>query len=70
MKKIFLLIMFSLWIALFNGYVDAGYVRWYFRTNWTYVKSYYRTAPNAYKYDNYSYRPTQWLYNKSYRWYK
>lgn len=44
---------------------QAGYVRGYFRSNGTYVSGYYRTSPNAYKFDNYSYNGGD-LFNNSY----
>lgn len=31
-------------------------VRGYYRSSGTYVQPYYRTSPNSYKYDNYSYK--------------
>jgi len=41
----------------------------YFKSNGSYVSPYLRTSPNRYKFDNYSYRPSQGLFNKSYyRW--
>lgn len=42
------------------------YVRGYTRSNGTYVNGYYKTSPNYYNYDNYSYRKSQPLYNSSY----
>ena len=41
-------------------------VRGYFRSNGTYVSSYYRSSANAYKWDNYSYKSYQPAYNRSY----
>jgi len=42
-------------------------VRGYFKpSTGTYVNSYVRTSPNAFKFDNYSWTPSQGLYNKSY----
>lgn len=40
------------------GLVEAKTVnvRGYYRSNGTYVNSYYRTSPNSYRYDNYSAR--------------
>lgn len=35
---------------------QAGYVNGYFKSNRTYVPSYYRSNPNAYRSDNYSYK--------------
>jgi hypothetical protein len=45
---------------------NAAYVRGYYRSNGTYVQPYYRSNPNGLKYDNYSYKPSQPLYNDSY----
>lgn len=45
--------------------VSAGWVKGYWRGS-TYVEPYYRSRPNAYKFDNYGYKPSQGLYNKSY----
>lgn len=49
------------------GIAEAGYVNGYFRSNGTYVSGYYRTEPNAYKFDNYSFNG-DWsnAYNDSY----
>lgn len=44
----------------------AMYVRSHLRSNGTYVNSYSKSAPNAYRYDNYSYRAGSSAYNKSY----
>src|SRR3990167_839093 len=38
----------------------------YYRSNGTYVNGYYRSRPNAYQYDNYSYKAYQPSYNSSY----
>lgn len=68
MKK--LLAVMLLWtlavIWSMGSNVEAGYVNGYYKSNWTYVNSYYRANPNAFKYDNKSYKPSQGLYNKSY----
>lgn len=51
-------------------------VEGYYRSNGTYVKPYYRSAPNAYKWDNYNYEPSQSRNNNTYgqsrnsNWYK
>ncbi len=56
----------KLFIVLFVFFWVSGY----FRSNGTYVNGYYRSSPNAYTYDNYSYRyPTYsngYGYNNSY----
>jgi len=44
----------------------AGYVSGYYRSNGTYVRPHYRSNPNGLRYDNYSYRSYQPLYNSSY----
>lgn len=44
---------------------QAGYVNGYFKSNGTYVPGYYRSNPNAYKSDNYSYKGDN-LFNTSY----
>lgn len=41
-------------------------VKGYYRSNGTYVAPYVRSNPNGLKYDNYSYKPSQGLYNSSY----
>ncbi len=41
-------------------------VKGYTRKNGTYVAPYVRSNPNGLKYDNYSYKPSQGLYNPSY----
>ena len=69
MKKLLgtcLLFLLSLSFALpFN--VDAYVsVRGHYRKNGTYVAPYVRSNPNGLKYDNYSYTPSQGLYNASY----
>ncbi len=42
------------------------HVRGYYRKNGTYVRPYVRSNPNAFKFDNYGWTPSQGLYNKSY----
>ena len=44
---------------------EAARVRGYYRSNGTYVEPYYRSSPNAYRYDNRSYSGGS-LYNRSY----
>ena len=41
-------------------------VKGYFRSDGTYVRPYVRSNPNALKFDNYSWTPSQGLYNTSY----
>lgn len=67
MKKVLMLIFsFSIFVSIFMAFTNAGYVNGYYRSNGTYVNSYYRSNANALKYDNYSYKPSQGLYNSSY----
>jgi hypothetical protein len=46
-----------------NAYVS---VKGYTKKNGTYVAPYVRSNPNGLKYDNYSYKPSQGLYNSTY----
>ncbi|HSR88942.1 MAG TPA: SH3 domain-containing protein [Candidatus Udaeobacter sp.] len=66
MKKVFLVII-SLFVfgqtLTASAYVS---VKGYYRSNGTYVAPYVRSEPNGLKYDNYSYTPSQGLYNDSY----
>jgi len=64
MRKLLLAVLcvITLWLSVMQAYTVNGY----YRSNGTYVSSYQRAMPNAYKYDNYSYKPSQGLYNKSY----
>lgn len=41
-------------------------VKGYYRSNGTYVQPHVRSNPNGLKYDNYSYKPSQGLYNPTY----
>lgn len=74
MKKIYaifsLLVMTVFFLALSFSSAEAYTVNGYYRSNGTYVDSYYRSRPNAYTYDNYSYTgPTYsngYGYNNSY----
>jgi len=45
---------------------DAGYVKGYTKSNGTYVNGYWRSDANGLKYDNYSWTPSQGLYNDTY----
>lgn len=68
MKNKTVLLMFVL-VAFLLGLpfaTQAGYVNGYFKTNGTYVPGYYRSNPNAYKYDNYSYKGGTNSFNSSY----
>jgi hypothetical protein len=55
-------------VAFFTPKEAKAYYRvnGYFRSNGTYVSPYYRSNPNAFRWDNYSYRSFQPLYNRSY----
>lgn len=54
MKKAILLLIGIVSILGFSEHAHAGYVNGYLKDNGTYVSGYYRTEPNYYKYDNYS----------------
>jgi hypothetical protein len=58
MKKLFLalVVVFLVLFASSTKVEAVTRVRGYYRSNGTYVQSYYRTSPNSYRYDNYSYR--------------
>jgi len=60
----FILVGVSLFFS--TRVVNAGWVNGYYRSNGTYVQGYYRSNPNGLRYDNYSYKPSQPLYNPSY----
>lgn len=68
MKKLLILCLIlisSLFISV--SYVDAYVsVKGYTKSNGTYVAPHVRSNPNGLKYDNYSYTPSQGLYNKTY----
>jgi hypothetical protein len=65
--KNILVIVCILFLVVSINSVDAYVsVRGYFRSNGTYVRPHVRSNPNALKYDNYSWRPSQGLYNKSF----
>lgn len=71
MKKSFFSRIFAvvlIGVFCFNiGNVDAYVsVKGYYRKNGTYVAPHVRSEPNGLKYDNYSYTPSQGLYNPSY----
>ncbi len=57
----------ALVIGLFPVGVNAVVnVKGYYRSNGTYVAPHVRSDPNGLKYDNYSYTPSQGLYNDTY----
>lgn len=57
------LLVFSMQIDTADAYVN---VRGYTKSNGTYVAPHVRSNPNGLKYDNYSYKPSQGLYNATY----
>ena len=64
-----LLIIFVVILTLVMpaGFVDAYVsVKGYYRSDGTYVRPHVRSEPNGVKYDNYGYKPSQGLYNKTY----
>ena len=71
MKKLKIGLAFVIILAIFItvfptdsfAYVS---VKGYFKSNGTYVSPYVRSNPNAFKFDNYSWTPSQGLYNTSY----
>jgi len=67
MKKYFLglILLLTFLLPIFNtdAYVN---VKGYYKSNGTYVAPHVRSSPNGLKYDNYSYTPSQGLYNSSY----
>lgn len=67
MKKV-LAIVFLLFLVLAPVFSANAYVsvRGYYRSNGTYVAPYVRSNPNGLKYDNYSWTPSQGLYNPTY----
>jgi hypothetical protein len=64
-KYIFGFILLVLLIPLFNANAYVN-VKGYYRSNGTYVAPHVRSNPNGVKFDNYSYTPSQGLYNPSY----
>lgn len=47
-----------------------GWVSGYWRSNGTWVNGYYRTEPNYYKWDNYSWNGNWYNSYNDYSWYK
>jgi hypothetical protein len=68
MKKALTFLLILAGIFIFSvPYVDAYVsVKGYYKSNGTYVAPYVRSNPNGLKYDNYSYTPSQGLYNSTY----
>ncbi len=65
-KLIFTFIIVILTIVASTESFAYVSVRGYFRSDGTYVRPHVRSNPNAFKFDNYSWRPSQGLYNRSY----
>lgn len=59
----FIFVFLPLFVLKTNAYVS---VKGYYRKNGTYVQPYVRSNPNGLKYDNYSYKSGDDLYNKTY----
>ena len=67
MKKALIILVFALLMTVtVTESVSAGWVNGYYRSNGTYVNGYYRSDPNGLKYDNYSWKSGDALYNDSY----
>lgn len=66
MVKLALGIVVGLLLPVLAGAADSVKVKGYFKTNGTYVAPHERSRPNAYKWDNTNYSPSQEPYNKSY----
>ncbi|MEN9649839.1 MAG: hypothetical protein RL094_806 [Candidatus Parcubacteria bacterium] len=72
MKKILMSVFLTLAIVfssfgLFSEKVDAYVsVKGHYKKNGTYVAPYVRSNPNGLKSDNYSYKPSQGIYNSTY----
>ncbi|MEK7095095.1 MAG: hypothetical protein AAB917_00360 [Patescibacteria group bacterium] len=66
LKFSLILIVLFVSIGVFNHADAYVSVEGYYRKNGTYVAPYVRSNPNGLKYDNYSYTPSQGLYNKTY----
>lgn len=70
MKKVLFLTLlafvFSFFLASATPVNARVSVRGYYKSNGTYVQPYYRSSPNVYKWDNYSYKSYQPRHNNSY----
>ena len=67
MKKVlFILIILVSFFATSVYALAYVNVRGYYRSDGTYVRPHVRSNPNGLKYDNYSWKPSQGLYNKTY----
>lgn len=68
MKKILIFLALVIGVIGFSASNAKAYVsvKGYYKSNGTYVAPHVRSDPNGLKYDNYSYTPSQGLYNKTY----
>jgi len=67
MKQILaILLIFTSLFFICSSTVEAVWIRGYYRRDGTYVSPHYRSNPNGLRYDNYSWRWDQPLYNQSY----
>lgn len=55
MKRVTGILVFIFVFLLSTSQVDAGWVNGYYRSNGTYVSGYYKTDPDVYKWNNYSF---------------
>lgn len=70
MKNIVCVLLFGVFLFLGVSKAEAySYTRSYYRSNGTYVNSYYRLTPNRYKFDNYSSRGNSnpWTGSRGYK---
>jgi hypothetical protein len=66
LTKLIILSLFTGLIFISNTVEAYVKVNGYYKKNGTYVAPYVRSNPNGLKYDNYSYTPSQGLYNSTY----
>src|SRR3990167_4019434 len=67
MQKLFILLIVGLFLMVAVPSPSlAVSAKGYYKKNGTYVAPYVRSSPNGLKYDNYGYKPSQGLYNKTY----
>jgi hypothetical protein len=68
MKKLAVFLTIFISFTFIGASVVDAYVsvKGYYRSNGTYVKPHVRSNPNGLKYDNYGWKPSQGLYNKTY----
>lgn len=65
-KILGLIVLCFLVLSVFSPISEAVYVKGYYRKDGTYVRPHTRSSPNGLKYDNYSWTPSQGLYNETY----